>query len=236
MGLFRFKRFSIDDTGCAMKIGTDGVLLGAWVNSHVSDARNVIDVGAGCGLIGIMIANKFRDTTVDFVEIDKSASETASQNIHTQGLERQCTVHNCNIVDFKVDRKYDLIVSNPPFFLNGVVAPCGARAMARHAGELSPTSLIDFAVDNLTDYGLLAMIVPAEQTGPIEEYAVFKRLCLCDLLIVSQSASAKPKRAILGFSKCDRPREAMQLAIRTTDKTDYTPEYKALTGDYYINF
>ncbi len=236
MGLFRFKRFSIDDTGCAMKIGTDGVLLGAWVNSHVSDARSIIDVGAGCGLIGLMIANKFQDATVDFIEIDKSASETASSNIYAQGLERRCTVHNCNITDFKVDREYDLIVSNPPFFLNGVVAPCDARAMARHARELSPTSLIDFAVDNLADDGLLAMIVPAEQSESIEEYAAFKRLCLCDLLVVSQSTSAKPKRAILGFSKSDRPRIVERLTIRTTDKTDYTPEYKALTGDYYINF
>lgn len=236
MGLFRFKKFSIDDTGCAMKIGTDGVLLGAWVTSHISNAHNIIDVGAGCGLIGLMIANNFREAHIDFIEIDKDASDTASRNIHAQGVDRRCTVHNCNIVDFKADRKYDLIVSNPPFFLNGVAAPCDARAVARHAGELSPTSLIDFAVDNLSEYGRLAMIVPAEQAESIEEYAAFKRLCICNILMISQTASATPKRAILEFSKSDSPRVVEQLAIRTADKADYTSEYKALTGDYYINF
>jgi len=137
---FTFKQFHIDHDRCAMKVGTDGILLGAW--APVADARRVLDIGTGSGLIALMLAQRStNDCRIDGVELDKDAAEQARDNVAASPWASRVTIIENAIQDYQAV-PYDLIVSNPPYFLAGQVFSDPARALARHTGALGPHALL----------------------------------------------------------------------------------------------
>ena len=227
---FRFKQFELTDRRCGMKLGTDAVVLGvlAGMDRFSRDERiKVADIGAGCGIISLMIAQRMPEAAIDAVEIDAGAFSDLVQNV-------ECSPWSARINVFEGDFhnltcEYNLIVSNPPFYKNGEISPTAPRAVARHVGALSAHTLIDFASDRLTSDGILSMIVPVEDTDDAICRAAFKRLSLWRRIDVATSARRGVTRCVLEFT---RDSSAMPVIYKMRTNSE---AYKKLTSDFYLD-
>lgn len=225
---FRFKQFAVTDKRCGMKIGTDGVLAGALFDIERDMACKVADVGAGCGIIALMIAQRFPHARIEAIESDKGAVADLCDNIASSPWGGRIVPIQSDFL--LVEGTYDAIVSNPPYFLNGEAAPDTSRAMARHAGTLSPASLVDFATERLTEGGTLSMIVPSDIADDVEDYALFKRLWLKRRVDIVTSARRGITRAFLEFTNT-MPGQVCRTVLDTSSDT-----YRKLTQDFYLKF
>ena len=160
MGVFRFKQFNIRQDNTAMKIGTDGTLLGAWVD--VKGAENILDIGTGTGVIALMTAQRNLETKVTAIEINDDAVIDATFNIKESPWADRVELKETSLQDFKTEGKYDVIVSNPPFFENSLRSNSANRNNARHTDSLHYSDILKFAEIHLTTGGVLAMILPVE--------------------------------------------------------------------------
>jgi len=227
---FTFKQFAVSDRRCGMKVGTDGVLIGAWARiPDDCEAPKILDVGTGCGLIALMMAQRYDKAIITAVEIDSDAAKDAAENIARSRWANRINLINADY--HEIDGCFDLIVSNPPFFVNGESAPDASRALARHADSLSPISLIEWGTGHLTGKGLLAFIAPYELSYDINVRVAFSRLNIrrCDNVATSM------RRGVT--------RTLWELAARIPDfrepcgtLTVNSPEYAELTKDFYLHF
>ena len=174
--MFRFKQFTVDDALCAMKVGTDGVLLGAWaplpegllrgVPNGEEKLRKVLDVGTGSGLIALMIAQRMEDALVLGIDVDEGAVRQAEANFAASPWAKRLQVQQLSLQELAADESrrgtFDLIVSNPPYFVDSLKNPDAGRRLARHTDTLSLEALIAGAARLLTQDGTLALILPAE--------------------------------------------------------------------------
>ena len=144
---FQFKKFTIAQDRCAMKVGTDGVLLGAWARG----GKRVLDIGTGTGLVALMMAQRFTDAVVDAVEIDHDTAGQAMENVSSSPFANRVKVFAKALQDFEPDTPYDCIVTNPPFFSNSLLAPDSSRTMARHTVALSFADILAFAARHLAE-------------------------------------------------------------------------------------
>jgi tRNA1Val (adenine37-N6)-methyltransferase len=230
---FRFKQFNITDAKCGMKLGTDGVLLGAWTS--VDDVHSIMDVGAGCGIISLMLAQRC-DASILAVEIDKNASEDCQTNFSESPWASRLTVTNAdfNGITSPVNSEgFDLIVSNPPFFNNGITAPSKSRAQARHEQTLTIESLIQGASKLLSANGRLALITPADRCDDIIFFAEINRLKLCRRCDVIPVINKMPKRILWEFSFRNQRPIMEQLVIRVEDNA-FSDKYVELMSDFYL--
>src|SRR5688500_14273906 len=157
---FQFKQFSVAQNHCTHKVGTDGVLLGAWVNVNDGD-RTILDVGTGSGLIALMLAQRTnRETHIDAVEIESMDADQAKENVLHSPWPEKIRIHHTSIQQFLPGIEYDLIVSNPPYFENSLLPPKKKRTQARHTEQLSFNDLLHHADRLLTPQGRLAVILP----------------------------------------------------------------------------
>jgi len=234
--IFRFKQFSVDQSGCGMKINTDGVLLGALAG--VSDPARVLDIGAGTGVISLMLAQRFPHARIDAVEVDASAAEAARGNFEASPFASQLQLIHSSFQDYskKMDSAaYNLIVSNPPFFLNSLKNPDHQKTLARHAEEGFFEELVQFAEHHLSRDGELWLILPTEaalQTRTLADEAGFY---LVRCVQVKSFADDQPHREVLVFSKKHEKKETASLIIYEAPKI-YTEAYKSLLRDFLIIF
>ena len=229
--VFRFKQFAVKNDLTAMKVGTDGVLLGAWC--HVDGARRVLDVGTGCGVIALMIAQRNAHAVIDAIDIDSNAIVEATLNFSNSPWAERLTAINGDFNELEDAKRYDLIVSNPPFFTNGVLPTGDARTTARHTGALTYSQLIDGAARSMADGGALALISPTDAEGDIIEAATFASLPVRQRVRVIPVEGATPKRTLWQLSRRDMPYREGSITIAHRDGT-FTREYIALTGDFYL--
>ncbi|MFI3270013.1 MAG: methyltransferase [Rikenellaceae bacterium] len=238
--MFEFKRFTIEQDRTAMKVGTDGVLLGAWV-SLSGDERRILDIGTGTGLIAIMIAQRTDNESVhvDAVEIDKSSAEQATENVSRSDWAEQIEVHRVDIQSFTPSEKYDLIVTNPPYFVGSLLSPDKCRTTARHTEELTFKELVKSSVRLLNRKGRLALILPTTETQLFDKEAIGE-LQLVRRCMVFGKAGAAAKRVMSEYRLSDeveeQPQISEQLTIRGGDPFDFTDEYKKITSDFYLKF
>ena len=232
---FSFKQFTVFHDKCAMKVGTDGVMLGAWAD--VERTGRIIDAGTGTGLIAIMLAQRTVTAVIDAVEIDEKACGQALENVRACPWSQRINVHNDSFQHFaeNTDTRYDLVVSNPPFFRNALKPPVDARANARHDTKLSHDSLLFHAATILNNEGRLAMIVPAEAFTRLTEQAYLHGLYISKLLKVRPLPDKPVSRCLVEFCLNRQVRcEESMLTIRGKDLVTYTDDYKALTNDFYL--
>ena len=229
--IFRFKQFEVVNDRTAMKVGTDGVLLGAWC--PVAEARRVLDVGTGCGVIALMVAQRNRQALIEGIDIDQDSIAEARLNFANSPWNNRLTAIDGNFNDMDGDARYDLIVSNPPYFTNGVLPTGDARTMARHTASLTYQQLIEGAAHLLNDEGILSLISPVEAYGDIIEAAAFASLPVRRLMHVIPVEGALPKRLLWQLSRRDTPYGEDSLTIAHSDGT-FTSEYVALTGAFYL--
>ena len=229
--IFRFKQFSLLNDRTAMKVGTDGVLLGAWCG--VAGAHRVLDVGTGCGLIALMVAQRNRDAAIRAIDIDQNAIEEARANVAnspwSDRVEAQCADFN----DFAAQDPFDLIVSNPPFFTESVMAPDRSRNVARHAVTLTIEQLIIKSKSILAEGGTLAFITPVEQELHVRTCVVKASMSIKRLARVVPVEGAAPKRLLWELVKSPIETIEEQITIRLADAS-YTQQYINLTRDFYL--
>ncbi len=231
--VFRFKQFSVRNELSAMKVGTDGVLLGAWAN--VSEASSVLDVGAGSGLISLMVAQR-SEALVTAIEIDSDAASEAEANALSSPWKERITVINDDFVKWSVfaDKKYDHIVSNPPFFAGGIVAPDNSRALARHGNGLGFETLISAASSLLAANGILSVISPVDRKNDILFSAEIAKMIVSRITEVSSVDGQKPVRLLWELRL--KPVETVfdRMSIRDS-YGNYSERYIELTRDFYLN-
>lgn len=227
---FHFKRFDVFHDRCAMKVGTDGVLLGAWVN--IKDEKRILDAGTGSGLIALMLAQRSKSEIVA-IEIDKSGFEQATENVaHSPWSERIKVIHE-DLMVFKSIEKFDLIVSNPPFFRNSLKAPTKVRTQARHDESLTWDQLVEKATSMLNPMGRLAVIIPFEGFAFFESMCIQNKLYLKRKCEVSTKPDKPPKRLLLEFSLESLSPEYSSIALGNSDNSR-TSAYSDLTSDFYL--
>lgn len=191
---FRFKQFTISQDKCAMKVGTDGTLLGAWAQG----GQKILDIGTGTGLIAIMMAQRFPEAKVTGVDIDSSAVEQAWENVRQSPFADRINIEEADVCQYTGE--YDCIVSNPPFFENSLVCPDSQRSMARHDTGLSYKNLFKAVKSLLTNEGVFSMVVPYDYKTRIYEEAALNGFFLHREWSVQTTPRKKPKRLLLAFA------------------------------------
>lgn len=227
---FTFRQFAVTDVHCGMKTGTDGVVLGAWASCN--GIRTAIDVGAGCGLIALMIAQRSK-AAVTAVEFDPGACDDLRENVRFSPWQDNINVIESDFRVYRPDVKADLIVSNPPFFATGEQSPSLSRAGARHEGSLNYATLIDYAVRNLTPSGRLAFIYDAGRDNEIIYKAEMEHLKLRRCCRLRQRADRPFIRTLYEFCPTDGPIENETLTINGDDG-NMTEDFRRLTGEFYL--
>lgn len=232
---FQFKKFVITQRVAAQKVGTDGVLLGAWVD--VTDVRSALDIGTGTGLIALMLAQRLPQATITAVEIESAAAAEATANMQATPWAERLSVVEQSVQDFAraSDVTFDLIVCNPPFFTGGALSPTRGRDTARHTIKLPNGDLLQAARRLLTPRGSLCVILPKLEGLRFKDMAGGHYGLHCTRMTeVYGKADKSIERLLLEFSKqSDAPMHTDRLDIR--DKSgDYSNAYRDLTSDFYV--
>jgi len=234
---FNFKQFSVQQDLCSMKVGTDGVLLGAWTNTD--NARRILDIGTGTGLIALMLAQR-STANITAVDAEANACEQAKINFDDSPWADRLQLVQSKIQDFYSDYLFDLIVSNPPYFSGYYSSDDLSRDIARSADILLPyEDLIAAAKRLLKADGRLSLILPADQQEKIVTIANQNGLALSRLTFVKTKNTKESKRILLEFVNTSNQVKAIidELIIQSDDNGRvYTQEYIHLTKDFYLAF
>ena len=231
---FRFKQFIIKQDRCAQKVGTDGVLLGAWVN--ISNCNNALDIGSGTGLIALMLGQKSIKKIIG-IEIDKQAYLQSIENINNSILSSKISIKNMSIQEYSdiADYKFDLIVSNPPFYQHHLKSKDKQKTIARHAESLDFTDLVLSVVKLLNNDGKFCVIIPKENEFDFLIICKKNNLFLNKILNVKPTPTKQIKRVLLelSFNKSEITEDL--LIIEEFGRHQYSEKYKNITKDFYIN-
>ena len=219
-----------------MKINTDGVLLGALADAD--NPQTILDIGTGTGVIALMLAQRFANAKVDAVEIDQLATETASRNFENSPFNDHLAVHPLGFVEFfdlYPNKKYDLIVSNPPFYINSLKSPQESKQLAKHADKDFFEKLICVVSNHLNSNGLLCLILPIDTAELIKKLAEKANLRLQKIIKISSFENSEPHRLIvyLGFNQTS---PVTRKFVIYKSVTNYSEEYTKLLQPYFIAF
>ncbi len=233
---FRFKQFDIYHHKCAMKVGTDGVLLGAWCQAEGAD--RALDIGTGSGVIALMLAQRNPKCIVDALETDYPSCIQAAGNAACCPWKSRVTIHHISFQEFyrQTGNTYDLIVTNPPYFQNSYPGPSAGRAAARHARSLSMHDLIDGACTLLNPRGRYSMIMPVPEAMKFIAVAGERELYCRKITSVLPNPGKPPKRLLLEFSLEEGGIIRSELVIELGRRHEYSADFKSLTKDFYLVF
>ncbi len=230
---FQFKQFTVWHDKCAMKVGTDGVLLGAW--AQVEEAHHILDIGTGTGLVALMLAQRSSaNSSVVALEIDETAVLQARENVNRSPWKDRVEVVQADFRNYRSDKKFDVIVSNPPYFIDSLECPDEQRATARHAITLTYEELLRGSVDLLSpENGKLTIVIPMNVVEKVKGLASTCGLYLNRQLLVITKPGGEPKRTLLTFTF--QQQECQEEVLLTEiSRHQYSPEYIALTREYYL--
>ena len=232
---FAFKQFTIKQDRCAMKVNTDAVLLGAWVTPNGS--KNILDIGTGTGVIALMLAQKSKAKIIA-IDIDKESIEQAKANV-SQSVFNNIEMIHLSFQDLTQtsQQKFDLIVTNPPYFIGSLKNNNNNKTNARHTDMLSFEDIIAGVKKLLDEKGKFCLILPTKEAAIFKELAQLKGLYLSKLLrIRTRSDKDTEKRHLMQFEFKETEFSESTLLIESDRAMNYTDEYKELTKDYYLNF
>ncbi|MCM1490526.1 MAG: methyltransferase [Muribaculum sp.] len=238
---FRFKHFSLSHHRSAMKVGVDGVLAGCWAQTF--DGARILDVGTGCGLIALIMAQRFPLSEITGIEIDIPSAQEASENVAASPWPERVRILQASFPDSIVSycnrsSGYDLVVSNPPFFNSGITDASTPREKARHQGILSPISLLTYSPRILREGGMLAMVVPFDEIPSVEEVAAQVGYVPVRKCLVRGHSGAPWKRGLLQWQLGCIPPSRCEVESLTLEASPGVPtdEYRTLCKDFYLKF
>lgn len=230
---FQFKQFTVWHDRCAMKVGTDGVLLGAWAS--IDHSQQILDVGTGSGLVALMLAQRSsEEVSITGIEIDQEAAKQARENAHKSPWKEKINIVCDDFTTHTFDRKFDLIVSNPPYFKNSLKCPDNQRAAARHDDSLSYETLFARVKDLLADKGTFTLIIPIEVEDLIKEIAHHNELTEVAQLYVTTKPDGAPRRTLISFST-EKREYSPEILLTEKARHQYSDEYIRLTRAFYLN-
>lgn len=233
--MFRFKHFVVHQSRCAMKVGTDGVLLGAWTPLLGREQR-VLDIGTGTGVIALMIAQRTTQTQICAVDIDPEALSQAKENVELSPWSDRVECY-CTPIQEYCGGPFDLIISNPPFFENSLQSPDTERTLARHTQSLSFAELVGSVERLLSPEGRFSIVLPTAEAARFRLIAGSKLTLLRELRV--RTTPKRPvKRVLMLFGKgCKEAVEPLfeELIIQSAHET-FTDEYRVLTSEFYLKF
>ena len=230
---FRFKKFTIDHDQSSMKVNTDAVLLGAWVDA--ASAKSVLEIGTGCGVIALMLAQR-SGAQIEGIDIDSSSVLQAKSNVLKSGWSDRIKITQTSLQEFQKhsNKKFDLIVSNPPFFIKSLKSAKENRNISRHDEKLSFDELISGVIHFLDSNGRFSLILPLPENIIFREKALINGLHPLRELYIYPKRGKPVKRICTEFSFVrSHPVEKSELAVRNNDDT-FTSEYRELTGEFYL--
>lgn len=233
--VFTFKQFNVRQDLCPMKINTDAVLIGAWANPE--KAKSILEIGTGSGIIALMLAQRSL-ANIDAIDIDDSACKQAEDNFLQSKWAKRLNVFHAPLQDFSPENKYDLIISNPPYF------PCPQThaekegSQARFTHKLSFDDLAEHVVRLLSSNGSFYVVFPVHEGAFFTNEAEKRKLFLTDYVWIKTTIRKKfPKRILMHFKFSKTPLQAKdKILVIQNENNKYTKEYKTLTKDYYIHF
>lgn len=230
---FAFKQFVVHQDHCAMKVGTDGVLLGAWAS--VFSARKALDIGTGTGLVALMLAQRNPELYVTAIDIDTNAIKQAEENVNNSPFPDRIVCENISLAEYvsSTSGKFDLIVSNPPYFSASLKSPDFRRSTARHTDTLSVGELMISVSELLSETGRFFMIYPHERKNELIDLASKNGLYVDRLTNVYPTSKSPPKRILAGLSKIEGILEETNLVIEK-ERHIYSPEFYDLVKDFYL--
>ena len=233
---FTFKQFHIDHSKCAMKVGTDGTLIGAWASMPYTECR-ILDIGTGTGLIAIMAAQRAPKAQIIGIDIDRDCIEQARENVAASPWSERIDIIHSSLQEFSSSKDLDIIISNPPYFVDSLLSPDEKRATARHTTSLSFSDLFDGVERLLAQDGIFALILPpaeAERFLSVARGRLFLKR-RCDVWSTPESGG---KRVMMELQK-QPPKELPtieKLIIEDSGPMGYSAEYRELTRDFYLKF
>ncbi len=233
---FKFKKFTVEQGIAGMKVGTDGVLIGAWASCE--GVQSILDVGTGTGLIALMCAQKNNGATIDALEIEEKACEQAIQNINNSAWNDRINVVEGSFQEYSesMQKKYDLIISNPPFFQNSLKNECHQKSLARHTASLSFEELIYGVVRILRKEGCFSVILPYDVKDEFVHIAKSHLLHLNRVLGVKPTPTKPEKRILMEFGFFKKELDEDVMIIEEFGRHGYSQYYKELTKEFYLKF
>ena len=233
--MFQFKQFSVEQDRCAMKIGTDGVLLGAW-SPIPENIFSVLDVGAGTGIIALMLAQRTNAEQIDALEIDEEAYEQAVENFENSPWSDRLFCFHAGLDEFieEPEDEYDLIISNPPFYTEDYKTESEQRDLARFADAMPFEDLIEAADLLLSENGIFSVIISYKEEEKFIALAKDFDLFPIKITRVKGTPTTEIKRSLLAFSRNVSENFPVDELVIETSRHIYTEEYIALTKDFYL--
>ena len=230
---FHFKKFSIQQEGVAHPIGTDSILLGSWV--PVRAPGTILDIGTGTGVLALMLAQRCPEAQIDGIEIHAPTAAVASANFNNSPWASRLQVNNTSIQAYQsqCSIRYDLIVSNPPFFAEQVLSPKMERRMGRHNSFLSPKALLDSALNLLGAQGVFALILPPQTAVLFQELGAASGLYCTAVTEVIPKAGKPVERILMQFERRPHGFERRKITL-LTENGSRTAEFEAISGAFYL--
>jgi tRNA1Val (adenine37-N6)-methyltransferase len=233
--LFKFKQFSVEQDRCAMKIGTDGVLLGAWAPIE-NNPFSILDIGTGTGIISLMLSQRSNAQQIDALEIDDDAYEQAVDNFENSPWSDRLFCFHAGLDEFveEPEDEYDLIISNPPFYTDDYKSENEQRDLARFADAMPFEDLVEAADLLLSENGVFAVIIPFKEEDNFIALAKESELYPIKITRVKGTPTTEIKRSLLAFCRNESATFLTDELIIETARHIYTPEYIELTKDFYL--
>ena len=230
---FRFKQFAVAQDKCAMKVNTDGVLLGAW--AEVRDAKSILDIGTGTGVIALLLAQKNLSASIDAIDIDEDAVQQAEENFkQSPWSNRLKTIHN-SLQNFSSETKYDLIISNPPYFIDDYKTADKRKNTAKHSTALTFEELMHGINLLLADTGKVFLVIPVFNAQRLQAIAANENLWLTKQTEVMAVGGKPPYLALLQFERVKQDVLYASLTIKNAEG-NFSDEYVELTRAFYLKF
>jgi tRNA1Val (adenine37-N6)-methyltransferase len=231
---FQFKQFTIQQDKCAMKVCTDACLFGALVANEVEQisVKNILDIGTGTGLLSLLLAQK-TNATIDTVEIDEPAFNQAKENIVQSLWKEKIDIFNTDILKFQTNKKYDCIISNPPFFQSDLKSDDEKKNFAKHDTSLTLTGLLNAVATHLSDDGFFAVLLPYHRSIYFEAESLKLNFHLTKKIAVKQTPKHDYFRAMLIFSRTESATVTNEMTIKN-EAGNYSAEFIELLKDYYL--
>ena len=234
---FQFKQFLIKQDKCAMKVCTDACLFGAFVaESSKLNAKCCLDIGCGTGLLSLMVYQKNNDIIIDAVEIDQAASEQAKENFKNSGWKEKLNIYNDSIQQFAnslIEKKYDVIICNPPFYENDLKSENQQRNIALHSKELSLNELVSIVQKLLSNKGNFFVLLPFHRTKYFEELLLKYELCVKEKVFIKQTSKHNYFRTIFWVDRSAATSHQSEIVIKNNENK-YSDEFINLLKDYYL--
>mgnify|MGYP002629787447 CR=1 FL=1 len=232
MSLFRFKQFSILQAENAMKVGTDAMLLGTIANYN--SPKNILDIGAGTGVLSLMMAQKYPSATIHAVELDEIAAKECLTNFKQAPWANRLRVDQNNFISFKASEKFDVLISNPPYYQTRLENQDARKSRARHESSLPVELMLNKCLDFMHEQSLLWVIIPSEIKGDWIEKANANELHCIEEVEIHGKKNAPSKRNILAFCRTKMSLKLSSFTVRD-ESGNYTKEYIDLTFDFHFN-